>query len=710
MGRILQDSFADFAGGVVTSAESDRIPPNCSPRGYNSILASIGGNAVPQKREGFTTMNGTAITGATSVLGQFEYARLSSGSLVRYHLLAAHSGRVDWMNTSGTLTEIDATGLTHGDYYPDFAQGNNLAFIVNGQDKKKVAYVGTGLVLQAFGIIAPTTAPTLASGTGTLHNGTYEARVTYYSSTSGHESSTGVTSGTIAVTNAGIAWSVIPVSSDTQVTARKLYLRNIATMSNWYLITTLADNTTTTYTSNLADTSLTVAGPDTAENNPPPTGIKYVCWHLSRLFVATDTQLYYSKVGKPEAFDPDFYEDINPDDGQKITGLHSAHDVLIIFKTNSVYYIAGTDPATWEIKLLIPDIGSVSHRGVVTIEGLTYWWSEQGPVMWQGPTTSAIYTVNKPAAIGTPLIATEVQAVNPAHPELICAVADPTTQQILWAVPGASQSRNTLMLAFNYRLQRWASNRWDPMDACSLASINDANDLARVMLGGYAGQVFKYGGVNTDGVVSGTTTGVFTAAGTSHATITVSGAAFNTTGGGLSERYVTVVDSNGLFVDRQRIASNNATVLTLGTAVTGLTIGSVYTIIVGGPRFEWDTKWSDLTNQYINAAFVKKRFEFLYLETDSSAAPFTVNVALAFNNDSGIGQIKSFTNTAASATNSSGLWSATSYGTKGSTMQRWRIGRTGMNYRVRVWNYYPEQRFKLLSLQTRAEILRDTLG
>ena len=91
--------------------------------------------------------------------------------------------------------------------------------------------------------------------------------------------------------------------------------------------------------------------------------------------------------------------------------------------------------------------------------------------------------------------------------------------------------------------------------------------------------------------------------------LTDAAATFDTTGQALAERKVTVLDSDNLPVGRRvRVSSNTATVLTLASPVGGLTVGSTYTYIVGGPDWQFDTVWRDTA-----APFDKKRLRFIYL-------------------------------------------------------------------------------------------------
>jgi hypothetical protein len=163
------DRIANFFGGVNTSEKADQIPPFSSPRGRNSFLSSIGPeSATVTKRRGFSTVNSATLGSATAVIGQFQYKRLSGGSFTRYHLLVGSDGRISTIASdpggSGTITDL-ATAVFTGSIAPDFANAQNLCFIVNGTAQRK--YDGTNL--RNFGIVKPSTAPSLASGAAHFH-------------------------------------------------------------------------------------------------------------------------------------------------------------------------------------------------------------------------------------------------------------------------------------------------------------------------------------------------------------------------------------------------------------------------------------------------------------------------------------------------------------------------------------------------------------
>lgn len=706
MGEILQDVIDSWQDGVITSAEVDAIPPSASPRAYNSALTSIGtGKAVVAKRGGLTTMNRTPLTGSPAIIGQFAYRERAGTLITQRHLLVSDTGRLDWMDEAGTLSAISASAFTAGTYFPAFAEHANLCFIVNGQDRQKLR----GTTLEGFGITRPTVGSMAgAAGAAGSLNGTYELRVTYGNSNTGHESSASDTAAaTVTVVSQAINITNVPVSADAQVNRRFIYIRNTATQKYFYRIGTITDNTTTTITVDAVDTSLTLQAPDTQQYDPPPSGVRFVAVHKNRLIVADSAHIYWSALNKPEAFDPRDTDEVNADDGQQITGLLSTpQGALLILKEHSVYGLLGDTPSTWQIVLLSTDVGCIAQRSAVAADDAAYWWAEQGPLAWN-------YGSSQPLFIGVELLGATISpsAIAFAARAGICAARDPVNHRILFAVPDLGSPRNTRLLPWNTRLQRWESDKWDPMDVASLGEVNDADGQHLVMLGSYAGQVFKFGAATNDGVVEGTTTGTFVASGTSVTTITDVDADFDVVGGGLIERKVTILDEDlNVMTDgavRPYIVSNDATSITLDDAVSGLTDGATYTYIIGGPDWQFDTQWRDF-----GRPFNKKRLEFLYLSLHQGGSSLILDLVR---------------NTRASLTSTTGtpflagaivgnalwdtaVWDTAFWSDTDVTYRRIRAGRTCVNFAMRLRNPYVDQPLTLLKVAARAEDLGDKLG
>lgn len=110
---------------------------------------------------------------------------------------------------------------------------------------------------------APTVALISPAAAGNVDNGAHLYRVTFVTADGETEGGTVSSSVTVAdkTVNGKVTVSAIPTGGSL-VTSRKLY-RTAAGGSTYLLLATIADNTTTTYTDNIADSSLGAGAPTT---------------------------------------------------------------------------------------------------------------------------------------------------------------------------------------------------------------------------------------------------------------------------------------------------------------------------------------------------------------------------------------------------------------------------------------------------------------
>jgi hypothetical protein len=694
--------------GVVTSVEPDQLPLTASPRARNSVLALVGPErAIIEKRPGLLTMNPTPITGGGAVIGQFEFARLAAGVFTRYDLKVSNTGRIDRMDTSGSLTNVSTT-LTAGNYFPDFAVANNLLFLVNGQDRVK--YDGTSIT--NFGIDPPVSAPTIAdSGGAGLHaGGNYDAFVTFGNSSTGHESSAGPTSGTVAVAaSRTINWSAIPVSADAQVDRRFLYLRRQNTQgNNFYLAATLNDNVTTSTSTSVVETTLTVIGPDQDSNDRPPSGVKFAAVYKSRVFLANEAgDLFWSRPDEPEAFDPDNSEPVNVEDGQAVTGLFSTEEALLIFKTSSIHVLTGDDEQTFQIDVLDPTVGCVSHRTICAAEKQLWWYSNYGPAFMVGVGGPNLIARGKFDPTVSPT------TLNFATLSEACAKVDETEQRVYFAVPGIGQVRNTRILPISLRTGALESDEHDPLDVASLGVAADITGAPRIFIGSYNGIIFRTNEGLTDGVPSGDTVVRWTATAASTDTFstlikrtTASAAALYTTGAGLIERKVTFLRASDLSLvgtTRPRITSNTATQIVTHVPITGFQTGEVYFILIGGPNFELD-----LGPSHTGMPFNKKRYQHFYISARSNTTGATVRIELIYNGNVASSRVQEITLTGSGW--DSALWDQARWDAAAATVQRFACGRTGLNWKARIINRFPGETLAIVKAGMTGEVWGDYLG
>lgn len=626
MGRSRREQITAFANGVITTFYDDMGPSDSASIGENSTLTKDGaGNATVSVRPGWTQLL-NQYGRAYKRLGAYRYydsATLKDGPAAAYlasvytwdnfgtftYDVRLHSPSTGSVSATDTMTP----GSTLLATIPAMVQANNMLFTAGGKAGTLRKFRST--TASKWGIAAPGTAPTISdSGVAGSHTGTYEARVTFYNSVTGHESSAGTTSSTVTVTGKQLSWSSIPTSLDSQVTDRKLYLRNTGTMSSFYLVATLAGNVATTTTTNVSDSLLVTAGPDSAENNPPPDNAFLAAWHKSRMFLSDGVYVYFSKLGNPEAFDPDSYEQIDTNDGGGvITNIVSHEGDLVIFKERATYAILGDDPNTWEIRQVDPSVGCVGGAAAIAANGQLFVWTHRGP---------AIFAGGQFTFIGQELLAQTLATLNRANALGVVAGVDEDSDVVMWAVPLSGSTSNTIIIPYNYKLNRFEASKWDPfLGVAAMTAVADVGSggVPTPYLATATGQLFKGGGT-TDGLASGTTTGTTTATGTSTTSFTDGSATFTTAAvPGLTVRFFT---SDGTQVGSSLVTGGTGTSLSFSPAITTV-IGTTYTYTVGRVPFRWKTQLL-----HFGSPFTMKRWQFLRIEGANGA---TVRV---YSNDS----------------------------------------------------------------------------
>ncbi len=722
MARI-RENLSNWAQGVKSAGRPDKIAPTAAANGENAALVHISSEpliALPQKRLGCAVQTAVAETGTPQMLGLSWFRRRTGASYTDYSLGISDGGRISKLS-SGAWVQADAgtaAPLSSGTLLPSTETMNNLWFVVNGTDQKK--FDGTDFT--KFGMTQTASSLAAVSGAAGNPNGTYEFKWTCYNENTGHESSSSApVSVTVSSQKIALSW-VAP--TDEQATHVRIYARETSTQSTWFRLTSTG-MTGTGYEASaggwtvatLSETyDLTAAqlnalinkAPSTTENDPPSASTCCIAKHASRMFASDGVDLFYSKIDKPEAFDPVNYENVNPDDGQKIVGIMSVSaGVLFIFKEFSTYALLGTDPNSWEIRLISNSVGLVASRGLVSQDGNVYWWSQFGPYKWNQQSGVE--------PLGFPDISDQFAEDKIANSQLSNVIVDKDVerQRIFFAYPEAGETRNTKMLVFNHRLQVWEGT-WNPMDIGALGNLPDSDGAAFLHIGNYKGRLFRIWSGTTDGarLANGGTT--FTLDGTvtsaTSTTLTDSGATFDTDDAGLDELVVLAIAPDN-HVQRRIISSNTGTVLTVSQA-WDQTPTSDYTYVIATPDFKWETYHSDrVTGQdgvLFSSPFRRKRFKKIFSSALSSTGNATVSVDVLINTSN-------FTTTTASVTEitgavfGTGLFGTAIWGEGEVSAKKSRIGYSGRTIGYIVRNREPNTHVLLLNVGTFATTVSEKL-
>lgn len=215
--------------------------------------------------------------------------------------LAAGASAVDGFYNNAFITLTAGTGAGQVRFISDYNGTSKIAPVGEGwdtaPDSTSEYSISPAVKVRNAGVDPPTAAPSLAdSGEAGSPSGAYRAKITFVNR-DGYESNPSAASSSVSVSSKKITWTVpVDASAGNTTASRKLY-RTKAGGSVYYYVATISDNSTTTYSDNIADSALTMLMLD--NNNVPPNA-SIVYSFLTYMFYVNVDELWFSKPGEPE--------------------------------------------------------------------------------------------------------------------------------------------------------------------------------------------------------------------------------------------------------------------------------------------------------------------------------------------------------------------------------------------------------------------------
>jgi hypothetical protein len=183
--------------------------------------------------------------------------------------------------------------------------------------------------------------------------------------------------GPVSVNNGWLKWTNIPVSTDPNVVKRTLY-RTVSNGEIFYYLTTIDDNTTTTYEDHNFDEAL---GDELDENKIAPPNCDFVAEMGGVMFyigLSSDkSKIAYSTQGYPY-YVPALNRLEVGTGKDKFTGVLRAENTLLLFKANEIWALMGVDATTFTIQCLSPRIGCVNGDTLQLLSGYCFFVSNRG--------------------------------------------------------------------------------------------------------------------------------------------------------------------------------------------------------------------------------------------------------------------------------------------------------------------------------------------
>lgn len=350
-----------FDGGKNSKFEKTIIGDNESPDCANVVFS----NGAVGTRDGFAVVNTTAV--GPFVCDGLYVRHTNSGS----ETMVKFAGGTAWALTgTSTFTTIaSAQSVFTAGIRVAAAEYQQHLFIGNGG---VIPYKYNGTDFTRHGVYAPTATASVSTGAAGALTGDYRYKVTYVNSQS-VEGDVSPATATHTAASTQISMVCIPVAPQSfGVSARKVY-RTAAGGSTFKLVTTINDNSTTTFLDNNADAAL---GADAPTDNGVPPNYSVILYHRDRLFVndpANPNFVVYSDLTEPYTFGATNFRRFGDNTDDIVRAYASDGENVAVFGDRSIeiIYMPDTDDANWaSIKVKAP-YGCRSPFGIVkaTIDG-----------------------------------------------------------------------------------------------------------------------------------------------------------------------------------------------------------------------------------------------------------------------------------------------------------------------------------------------------
>lgn len=249
-------------------------------------------------------------------------------------------------------------------------------------------------------IIAYQNGAGMVSGTGTTGTltGTYTWKVTFVA-TNGEESD--ASAPTIATTLSGNQGTLTAIpTSDARTASRNVY-RKGGFLTSYYLVGSIPDNVTTTYSDNQTDIAALAQGSILAGDVPGdfPNSrlgnqmVRFPCYHYDRVFwvnAVKPNQILWSKPLNGFAYP--VINVANVGDSKPISGLVSIFGELIIIKTDSIWVLTGTDESSFSLSRTPSSQGTDIPFSIVALPDKIIFANRIGLWMFNGYTSVAVTT------------------------------------------------------------------------------------------------------------------------------------------------------------------------------------------------------------------------------------------------------------------------------------------------------------------------------
>lgn len=244
----------------------------------------------------------------------------------------------------------------------------------------------------------PTSAPSTAAGAAGVLTGAYQHAVSFIRKDANDnvitESAMSDLSTSLTVAAKKIELTAIPVSTDIDtVTGRRLY-RTLSGGTILFFLADIDDNSTTTYSDNNADASLSILPENehrTTEipgTNTSDDKMRFITSWKNRLWGCSENadeldNILYSDDGLPYRWGNTLVANPIGVELEGVIGLAPRRDQLGVIKRNGLWQITGDSDLSFSIvQIAFDEGGTISRRSIVVINDEAFWHGPDGVNNW----------------------------------------------------------------------------------------------------------------------------------------------------------------------------------------------------------------------------------------------------------------------------------------------------------------------------------------
>jgi hypothetical protein len=372
------------------------------------------------------------------------------------------------------------TGTTTSTDTFTFGNANSLwgyAALSTAQVNASSFGVVFGTAGQSSGIIARTlSAPTctvyqqqvgFVAGTGAAGTltGTYTWKITFVAANG--EESDGSVASTSVVLSAQQGTLTAIGTGDNRTTSRNVY-RKGGLLTSYYLVGSIPDNTSTTYSDNQTDIAALTAGVILAGDVPGDypnarlgnTQVRFPVLHYDRVFWVNQNQPNQLIWSKPlNGFAYPVINSINVGDSSAISRTVSIFGELIIFKTNSqIWRLTGTDETSFDLTQTPAAASTDESFAITPLPDKILFHNRWGFWVFNGYTSQPLTTKLDLWMKQDDRTGEELFGVNGFHPPELASLSIPlnfdstgNSEKFYFSYAEAGKTQNNAVLVFDVK-------------------------------------------------------------------------------------------------------------------------------------------------------------------------------------------------------------------------------------------------------------------